>query len=95
MTIMKKIFSPQKVLIFTISLIVAFVLFHLVFQYLFLQSDLSVFLSDVARRFNLDHEASIPTWYAQILLFILAQILFYFKNKIPPNTNRKNSPLFT
>lgn len=59
----------------TISTI--FVLLHLITQYGIATWDLHQYTIDLLERFNVDEEASVPTWYAQIVLFCTASIAAY------------------
>jgi hypothetical protein len=69
--------SSKRILIYLLGVNIVLIFFHLVLHYLDLTQDFSPFMSDVVRRFSMDAEASIPTWFTQILLFVAAQCFAY------------------
>lgn len=77
-----KIKNPCKVAIILALLNSVFIALHLLLQYLYINDVASAFVTDAALRFNMDAEATIPTWFATILLFATAQILFYIGYKV-------------
>ncbi len=61
---------------------IVLIILHLVFCYININLEPSLLLYEIGERFNMDNEISIPTWFAQILLFIIALLFaFIYKNE--------------
>lgn len=64
--------SSRRVLLFLLGVNFFLMLLHIVFHTLDLTLELSPLMKEVVRRFNMDREASVPTWFAQMILFTVA-----------------------
>jgi hypothetical protein len=69
---MKTTFSTKKIFTGLLLLSLFFILVHLILHALAFGVMHGDFLDAVVNRFNVDAEQSIPTWYAQLLLFAVA-----------------------
>jgi hypothetical protein len=69
--------TPRNVFIALLSVNVILIALHLVLQYFQLNGEVSQYFMDVARRFNMDAEVSVSTWYEQILFLVVAQAFAY------------------
>jgi len=56
---------------------IALIILHLVFCYININLEPSLLLYEIGERFNMDNEISIPTWFAQILLFVIASLFAF------------------
>ena len=77
---MNVVFSQKKartVLFTTVTITTTLLVIHLITQYAITSWDLHHYVVGLFERFNVDEEASIPTWYAQILLFCTASVALY------------------
>lgn len=70
-------FSTTRLIKILAYLNIAFILMHLILFYLHHNFELTDFLYEIVRRFNMDREASIPTWYAQMILATLSLAFAY------------------
>lgn len=68
--------APKRVLMFLIGAIVVLALLDLVMQSVAIASPESHSLRFIARIFNMDEEASLPTWFSQIVLLAAAITAF-------------------
>ncbi len=69
------IISARKLFLILIAANLLLIILHLVSQFFIINTDLSPLMYQIASRFNMDSEISIPTWFAQSLLFV-ASLLF-------------------
>lgn len=67
--------KAREILIVLAAINVLLIIAHLTLHYLNFNSELNYFVLDLVDRFNLDHEASVPTWFAQTLLLAIASLL--------------------
>lgn len=79
-------FSTKSITKFLVALNIIFIILHLVLFFIHHNFEISDLAYDIVRRFNMDREASIPTWYAQMILAALSAsfawvTIFKFKAK--------------
>lgn len=67
--------SSRGIFQLTLAITAILLVIHLVLQLLFHVFDVEI-MSTLRGRFDVDNEISIPTWYAQILLFLPAVLCF-------------------
>ncbi len=60
--------SAKRIAWTLVGLNALLILIHLASHYAVLHTDLSPFWRDVASRFNMDREVSVPTWFSQTML---------------------------
>ena len=51
---------------------IVLIILHLFFCHININLEPSLLLYEIGEKFNMDNEISIPTWFAQTLLFIIA-----------------------
>ncbi len=69
--------TPRNVLLVLIGANIVLILLHLVLQYFQLNTEATQYFMDMTRRFNMDEEVSVSTWYEQTLFLVIAQAFAY------------------